>query len=271
MMDVFNTIGIDENYLQLLNIELVAGQNFSHEAETAHKNAFIVNEAFVKHVGWKNPINKEVEFHNGGVVIGVVKDYNYKSLHNKIEPLIMFYNQGGPNNEMLVKIQSESDVDLIKKTWRKHAGNNPLYFSFLDQTFDKQYQQEKATMTMFFLFSLLVILLTCLGLFGLSSLITKQRVKEIGIRKVLGGTEIDIIYVLLKDIVILMLISIFIAAPVAKYGIEVWQRDFAYQAHIGAAIYVLAWSMTLAATLFTALYHTFNAVKTNPVLALRHE
>jgi putative ABC transport system permease protein len=134
-----------------------------------------------------------------------------------------------------------------------------------------QYQQEKATMTMFFMFSILIIVITCLGLFGLSSLITKQRVKEIGIRKVLGGTEVNIIYVLLKDVVILLFVSIFIAAPLAKYGIETWQRDFAYQALIGVSIYVLAWCVTLATTLFTAFYHTFNAIKTNPALALRHE
>jgi putative ABC transport system permease protein len=172
---------------------------------------------------------------------------------------------------MLVKIQSESDLDLIKKTWKKHAGKNPFYFTFLDQSFDKQYQQEKATMTMFFLFSLLVIVLTCLGLFGLSSLITKQRVKEIGIRKVLGGTEVNIIYVLLKDIVILLCVSIFVAAPIARYGISVWQRDFSYQVHVGLTIYVLAWALTLATTLLTAFYHTFNAIKTNPAIALRHE
>lgn len=270
-IDVFNSIGIDENYLQLLGIELVAGQNFNHQLGTAHKNAFIVNEALVRHVGWKDPINKTLGFHNGGVVIGVVKDYNYKSLHNKIEPLIMHYNQGGPNNEMLVKIQSEKDLNLIEKVWTKHAGKNPLYFSFLDQSFDRQYQQEKATMTIFLMFSILVIILTCLGLLGLSSLITRQRIKEIGIRKVLGGTEVNIVYVLLRDIVILLFVSIFVAAPIAQYGIEVWQRDFTYQAQIGVTIYLLAWAVTLAATLLTAFYHTFNAVRTNPALALKHE
>jgi putative ABC transport system permease protein len=271
VIDVFNSIGIDENYLSLLGIELIAGKNFDREPGTTNKNAFIVNEAFVKYVGWKDPINKEVGLHNGGIVIGVVKDYNYKSLHNKIEPLIMHYNMGGPNNEMLVKIQSESDLDLIGKVWKKHFEKNPLYFTFLNQSFDMQYQQEKATMAMFFMFSVLVIILTCLGLFGLSSLITRQRVKEIGIRKILGGTEANIIYVLLKDIVILLCLSIFVAVPIAQYGIGAWQTDFTYQARIGVTIYVLAWALTLGITLLTTFYHTFNAVRINPAIALKHE
>jgi len=269
--DVFNSIGIDENYLELLGIQLVAGRNFSFEEGTAHKNAFIVNEAFVKHVGWKDPINKKVEFHNGGVVIGVVKNYNYKSLHNKVEPLIMHYNIGGHNNEMLVKISLKSDLELIEKTWKRHTSTDPLQFSFLDQSFNRQYRQEKATMTLFLLFTVLVIILTCLGLFGLSSLIAKQRVKEIGIRKVLGGTTINIVYVLLKDIIVLLFISIFIAAPIAHYGISLWQRDFAYQADIGISMYLLAWVLTLSTTLLTAVYHTFRAVRTNPAVAIRQE
>jgi putative ABC transport system permease protein len=271
MMDVFNLMAIDEDYLQLLNIELVAGKNFSHESKTSNRNAFIVNEAFVKHVGWKDAINKEVKLHNGGVVIGVVKDYNYKSLHNKIEPLILFYNQGGPNNEMLIKIESEKDLDLIEKTWNKYAGKHPLSFSFLDQSFDKQYQQESGTMKLFLIFSLLVIVLTCLGLFGLSSLVANQRVKEIGIRKVLGAPEHNLVFVLLKDIVVLLLISIFIAAPVAKYGVDLWQQDFAYRAYIGVTIYALAWSVALCTTLFTTFFHTFRTIRTNPALSLRHD
>jgi putative ABC transport system permease protein len=266
-VDVFNSISIDENYLQLLGIELAAGQNFSAESIATNKNSFIVNEAFVRHVGWKDPINKKLGFHNGGVVIGVVKDYNYRSLHNRIEPLILYYNQGGPNNEMLVKIQSEDDLHLIEKALSKHAGKTPFIFSFLDQDFDRQYQQEKATMTIFVVFSTLAVILTCLGLFGLSSLITKQRIREIGIRKVLGGTEVNIIYVLLKDVVVLLFASIFIAAPIAKYGVEVWQRDFSYQAHPGVVIYGLAWGIALA----TTFYHTFHAVRTNPAVALRHD
>jgi putative ABC transport system permease protein len=269
IVDVFNSIGIDENYLPLLDIKLVAGENFS--SASAKSDAFIVNEAFVKHVGWKDPIGKRLGFHNGGAVIGVVKDYNYKSLHNKIEPLIMYYNKGGPNNEMLVKIQSEKDLDLIENLWAKHAGKSPFYFSFLDQSFDRQYQQEKATMTIFLVFSALAIVLTCLGLFGLSSLITKQRVREIAIRKVLGSTDVNIIYILLKDIVALLLVSIFIAAPIAEFGIGVWQRDFTYQANMGITIYALAWAVTLVSTLLTAFYHTFSAVRTNPALALKHD
>jgi putative ABC transport system permease protein len=271
IMDVFNTISIDENYFEVLGIELVSGRNFNPLIKGDHKNAFIVNEAFLKHAGWTDATNKKLGFHNGGVIIGVVKNYNYKSLHSEIEPLIMYYNQGGQNNEMLVKIQSESDLDVIEKTWRTHAGKNPFSFSFLDQNFDNQYQQEQATMTMFFLFSVLVIALTCLGLFGLSSLITKQRVREIGIRKVLGGNEVNIVYVLLKDVVVLLFFSIFIAAPIARYGIALWQREFSYQAEIGFMIYISAWCLTLATTLFTAFYHTFSAARTNPVLALRQE
>jgi putative ABC transport system permease protein len=271
IMDVFNVISVDENYFDLLNIRVMQGRNFDQFIEGDMRHSVIVNEAFVRQMGWKDPINKRIEFHGESKVIGVVKDYNYKSLHNKIEPLIIHYNIGGPNNEMLVKISSSSDIEIIRKTWKKYSDDRLFQFTFLDNRFNEQYQQENATMTLFFLFSMLVIMLTCLGLFGLSSLVTKQRIREIGIRKVLGGTEINIIYVLLKDTVILLFLSIFIAAPLAKYAIGIWQNEFKYQAQIGVLVYFLAWTLALLTTLLTAFYHTFKAVNTNPALALRDQ
>ncbi len=270
-MEFFNTIGVDEDYFDLLKIELLEGRNFNPEILEDLRHSFIVNEAFIRHVGWNTAVDKEIELHGPGKIIGVVKDYNYKSLHNTVEPLIMHYNIGGPNNEMLVKVNSLEDIDIVRETWRKVVGKSVFNFSFLDNNFNRQYQQEQAVMTMFFLFSLLVVALTCLGLFGLSSLITKQRIKEIGIRKVLGGNEISIIYILLKDIVFLLFISVFIAAPVAYYGIDQWLKGFAYQANIGVAIYVAAWVLTLFTTIATAFYHTHKGVNTNPAISLRHE
>jgi putative ABC transport system permease protein len=235
------------------------------------KHAFIVNESFVRHMGWTQAIDKKLEFHGRGKVIGVVRDFNYRSLHNAVEPLILHYNVGGPDNEMLVKVSSLSDIDVLKDVWKKVSGGAPLYFSFLDSNYDKQYKQEHGVMTMFFLFSILVIILTCQGLFGLSSLITRQRIKEIGIRKVLGGNELSIIYVLLKDTLILLAISLVVAAPVAYFGIDRWLREFAYQTSIGVEIYLGAWVITVITTVATAYYHTHKGVNTNPAISLRHD
>jgi putative ABC transport system permease protein len=270
-MDVFNTIGIDEHYFEVLSIKLLEGRNFNPDIPDDARHAFIVNEAFVRRMGWKTAIDKKLELHGSGKVIGVVKDFNYKSLHNVVEPLIMHYNLGGPNNEMLVKISAMSDVEVLKKVWRKVVGNEALDYSFLDSNFGKQYSQEQTVMAMFLVFSLLAIAQTCQGLFGLSSLITRQRLKEIGIRKVLGGTERNIIYHLLKDILVLLLVSLFLALPLAYYGIDQWIRDFAYRAVIGIWHYGAAWLLTVICTVLTAFYHTHKGVNVNPAVSLRYE
>lgn len=269
--DFFNSIAVDEDYIDLLKIEFLDGRNFNRNIQEDTRTSFIVNEAFVKHLGWKVAVDKKIDFHGQGKIIGVVKDYNYKSLHNVVEPLIMYYNIGGPDNEMLVKVNSSEDIEVVKATWEKVIGHSAMDFSFLDNNFNEQYKQEQAAMTMFFLFSILVIVLTCLGLFGLSSMITKQRIKEIGIRKVLGGNEVSIVYVLLKDIVLMLLISLLIAAPVAYFGIDQWIRGFAYQANIGILLYISAWGLTLFTTVATAFYHVHKGVNTNPAISLRHD
>ena len=269
--EFMNIIAVDENYFDLLKIDIIQGRNFDPKKEGDAKTAYIVNESFVKYMGWNEAIGQTINLHGEGTIIGVVRDYHYRSLHNPIEPLILQYNIGGPNNDLLLSISDISDLELIKEIWKEQADKRPLFFSFLDVTFNKQYQQEEATMTLFFLFSVFVIALTCIGLFGLSSMITKQRIKEIGIRKVLGGRAIDIIYILLKDIVILLFFSLIIAAPLAGWGITIWLRDFAYKIPVGLSTYILAWLVALFTAVATAFYHTFKAVNTNPTIALRHE
>jgi len=269
--EFMNIISVDENYFDLLKINVIEGRNFEPDRLADSKGAYIVNESFVKYMGWQDAAGRKINIHGAGMIIGVVKDHHYKSLHNPIEPLIYQYNLGGPNNDLLLSISDISDLDVVKEEWRKHAGKRPFNFSFLDTTFNKQYQQEEATMTLFFLFSVLVILLTCIGLFGLSSLVTKQRVKEIGIRKILGGKPIEIIYLLLKDIVILLVFGLIIATPLASWGISIWLRDFTVKMPGDISTYILAWLVALGTTVFTASFHTYKAINTNPAIALRHE
>jgi putative ABC transport system permease protein len=270
--EFFNLIHIDQNYFDLLKIELALGRAFDPSRENDGKYSLVVNESFVQYMEWDDPIGKKIDFHGRECqVIGVVKDYHYKSLHSKIEPLVFAYNFGGANNQMLLSITEPNDLDVIKKIWKKQTEDLPFYFSFIDLMFNQQYRQEEATMTLFFLFSALVILLTCIGLFGLSSMITKQRVKEIGIRKILGGDMTSIIYVLLRNTMILLVISVFIAAPIANYGIKIWMRDFTYQTQIGMFTYIFAWLIVFVTAILTAFYHTVRVVNANPVIALRNE
>lgn len=146
--EFMNIIGVDENYFDALKIEIKKGRNFDPMQGDA-KTAFIVNESFVRHMGWNDPVGRTIDLHGKGTIIGVVGDYHYRSLHNPIEPLVLHYNVGGPNNDLLLLISDISDLDLIKRVWSEHAEKRPLFFSFLDESFNKQYQQEESTMTLF--------------------------------------------------------------------------------------------------------------------------
>ncbi|MEJ7646053.1 MAG: FtsX-like permease family protein [Chryseolinea sp.] len=266
-----NIIAIDENYFDLLKIKVLEGRNFDPGRVGDAKSSYIVNESFVKYMGWENAVGRKIDMHGEGSIIGIVRDYHYRSLHNPIEPLMFEFNIGGPNNDLLLSISDIDDLEVIKEVWKRHADKRPISFSFLDTTFNRQYQQEEATMTLFFLFSILVVLLTCIGLFGLSSLITKQRIREIGIRKILGGKPIQIIYILLKDIVILLFLGLIVATPLASWGLSIWLRSFTQKMPADISTYIIAWVVALLTTVVTAFYHTYKAVNTNPAISLKYK
>jgi len=272
-----NVINVGYHYLNLMDIKLVAGRNFSEDMPTDKDHAYIINEAAAKEFGWVEPIGKEIRFNakdsTSGKVIGVIKDYNYKSLHTKVEPLVLYL---WPNNGYLLarintSVNLSSTLKDIEQVWQKYYPDYPMEHHFLDESFQQQYRAEEKMLTIFGYFAGLTILIACLGLFGLASFTAEQRNKEIGIRKVLGSSVSGIVILLSKNFALLVLIAIMLAIPIAWYGMNKWLQDFAYRVELSWWIFALAGLVAMAIALLTVSYQALKAAVADPVKALRTE
>jgi len=265
-----NYFFIDPDFLPLLQIQLKAGRNLSDSLALDKKTAFLVNEAFAAKMGWSNAIGQSLEgFGKKGSVVGVVKNFYYQSMHNVVEPLIMVYREKFIQT-VIVKIQPK-DVPVIADIWKAHYPGEPVAFSYMDESYQAQYARDRLTMKLFTFFTSLAIIISCLGLYGLVSLITIQRSKEIGIRKVLGASLQQLISLLTKDFMGLVLIASLIALPAAGIAMHQWLTNYAY--HISLTWWMFA--LPLVAILFIALavigQQVVKASLANPVIALRSE
>ncbi|MBF9252760.1 ABC transporter permease [Pontibacter sp. 172403-2] len=271
-----NTIWVDYDYFDLMGIPVKKGRNFSKDMPTDLDNGFIINEAAAKALGWTdNPIGKRIGGSDttSGRVIGMTEDFNYKSLHSQIEPLVIML---APENSgsLLARISPghfSETMTYVESTWQRLAPTHPLDYTFLDDSFNQQYRAEEKMLTIFGYFAGLTILIACMGLFGLASFMAEQRTKEIGIRKVLGSSVSDIVLLLTKDFALLVLVAIVLACPIAWYGMDKWLQDFAYRTQISAWIFILSGLAALALAILTVSYKATRAALTDPVLALRSE
>ncbi|MDB5223546.1 MAG: FtsX-like permease family protein, partial [Chitinophagaceae bacterium] len=222
--------GIDEHYLDALNIPVMKGRNFLNLADTLH--SIMVNEAMVKHFGWDEPLGKRVKFpgdtsSNYLEVVGVVKDFNQKSLYNPIAPLLFFY---GPNSNIIqLKINTsniKATIAKVESSWKKYFPQLPFEYKFLDEDFNSQYVADQKRGKIFAAFSILTIIITFLGLLGLTAFTTQQKQKEISIRRVMGASIIQVITMITKNYLWLALIAVLIAFPVAYYFMNRWLQIF---------------------------------------------
>jgi putative ABC transport system permease protein len=271
---------VDADYIPTLDIQLVKGRNFS--AGDADKySAAIVNETLAKELGWKDAIGKRVRFEYGDkeqaerIVVGVVKDFHTYSLQHKVQPIVLLM-PPAPSMEdnLYVKINTQKTKDAlayIENVYKQFDKSNPIEFNFLDQNFAKQYAAEQKQEQLSLVFTMLAIFIACLGLFGLVAFTAQQRVKEIGVRKVLGATVASITVMLGKDFIKLVGISILIGAPIAWYAMSRWLNDFAYRINIGWAVFVIAGLIALFIALVTVGFHAIRAAMANPVKSLRNE
>ncbi|MBC5992679.1 ABC transporter permease [Pontibacter cellulosilyticus] len=270
-----NTIFVDYEFLDLMDINLKAGRNFSKEIATDQENGFILNEAAANVLGWADPIGKRIGFSDttAGRVVGVVKDFNYTSLHSPIEPLVIML--APQNNGYLMARVSPNGIteamDHMQETWSKFAPSHPMDYFFLDESFNKQYRAEEKMLTIFGYFSLLTIIIACMGLFGLASFTAEQRTREIGIRKVLGSSVSGIVMLLTKDFALLVMVAIVLASPIAWYGMQQWLQDFAYRTPISAWVFVASGLVALCLAIVTVSFKAARAAMTDPVKALRTE
>jgi putative ABC transport system permease protein len=269
---------VDDRYLPTFQMQLMNGRNFSPLHPT-DSTAVIINEAAAKMYGGKDPVNKPLymltdltgtlaTYH----VIGVIKDFNFSSLHDQVKPLVLNLQQ---NNQSMAVRMSTNDlpglISQIRSRWKSMTAAQPLSYYFLDEEFNKQYSADQRMGSLFLVFSILAIVIACLGLFGLVTFAAEQRVKEIGIRKVLGAAVSNIFVLLSKDLVKLLLLSIAIASPIAWWAMNTWLQDFAYRTSIGWWMFAAVGGICLLIAIITISFQAIKAAVASPVKSLRSE
>jgi putative ABC transport system permease protein len=273
---------VDPHYIPTMNMEITQGRNFSTDFSTDSTESVIINQATAIKFGWDNPIGKTFRLPNlpGDegeelivTVIGVVKDFHIASLHQKIEPQLIFYDLSSINH-ISIRLAPENithTIELLKEQWKRISPDRPFDFFFMDESFDSQYRAEERLGKISLYFSLLAILIASLGLLGLSSYTTERRTKEIGVRKVLGATEARIVLLLSREIVRWVLLANIIAIPVAYWLADRWLGSFAYRIDLGWTIFVLAGLVALSIAVITVSFQSVRAALANPVDSLRYE
>jgi putative ABC transport system permease protein len=270
---------IDYDYIQTLGMEIVKGRNFSRAFGT-DSNAIIINEATAALLGYPEPVGHKVytikDFNDNTMVpytiIGVVKNFHYESLKKEIGPLSFLLKRSTGLASFKVSTDNiKTLVGQIERKWKAMAPSLPFSYQFLDESFDQMYREEQRVGKIAFTFALLAIFIACLGLFGLAAFIAEARVKEIGIRKVLGANVSNIVNMLSKDFAKLVLISAVFAFPVAWWVMNYWLKDFAFRVNIGWWVFALAGVIALIIALFTVSFQAIKAALANPVKSLRSE
>jgi putative ABC transport system permease protein len=266
---------VDEDYIKTLGIKLISGRNFSNQM-ASDSAAILVNEAFVRKFGQKEPLNKTVYRDTYGIqpyhIIGVVKDFHYSSLRDEIKPLAFYYSEDRGSITARVKTANlPTLMSQIKNRWKDLSPNNAFIYSFMDQDFDATYRSEQRVGTIFIVFTSLAIAIACLGLFGLAAYAAEQRNKEIGVRKVLGANVSTIVSMLSMDFIKLVLISILIASPLAWWAMNKWLQGFAYRQNIQWWVIAGAGIVAVLIAFVTISFQSIRAAIANPVDSLRSE
>jgi putative ABC transport system permease protein len=272
---------VNDDYIQSLGFRLLNGRSFSKDFK-ADSNGIILNETAVQKLGYTvaNAVGKKIKYDVNGFkgnmqVVGVVKDFNYESLHNKILPAGFTTGIFGNKYGFLIANLSSHDykkiLNKVNATWASLHPGVPFEYSFLDQDFQRNYEKEQRTSGIVSCFTIIAILIACLGLFGLSAFSAEQRVKEIGIRKVLGASASQLASLLSKDFIGLVAIAVLIASPLAWWAMNKWLQSFEYRIHISWWIFVLAGCTAMMIAVLTVSFQAIKAAIANPVKSLRTE
>jgi putative ABC transport system permease protein len=270
------TIVIDPEFLPTYSIDLVAGRNFSKAIPTDDSLAFIVNEAAARAFGWSNlqhHIDEDFHYNDiNGKLIGIVRDFHFESLHQTIVPMI-FLQRSNNYNVLSVRLSTnfQEGLTYMENQWKSFLPARPFNYTFLSQRYHDLYQAEEKQSQLFTTFSAIAIFIAGLGLFGLATFNTLQRIKEIGIRKVLGASVPGILALLSKEIIMLMGLSNLMAWPVAWYLMDRWLKTFAYHTDIDILLFVVAAVSAIVLALITISVQIIKAALSNPASTLRYE
>ena len=274
-----NILAVDYDFIHLYGIEVLAGRAFARDFETDASEGYLLNEAAVRELGWTSPeeaVGKEFRCCGTGPfgqVLGVVKDFHYLSPHQTIAPAVLIVRPSW-FNYLSVRIRTADVpgvVGALQRIWQDRVPGRPFDYFFLDEDYDRQYRSEQQLGTITGVFSLLAMLVACLGLLGLASYMAEQRTKEIGVRKALGASATSIVVLLSKTFTRLVVLAFVVAVPIAYFAMSRWLQDFAYRIEMGVGLFVLAGLTALLIALITVSYQAIKAALNSPVESLRYE
>jgi putative ABC transport system permease protein len=265
---------VDHDFTETLGIKILQGRDFQQDMPSDTLTGVVVNETFVKRMGWAEPVGKKVTLGNfiNGRVIGVMRDYHQTGMYNGVESLLLIYRP--LNNIIYVKLsgtETAKTLSFIESKWKEIFPDQPFVYQYLTERFKGQFQADEKRGLIFTLFTILAILIACLGLFGLASYMVEQRTKEIGIRKVFGANESTILGLISKDFLLLVLIGIIIAVPIAYLFMSKWLENYVYRTNIGIPLLLMAAGLTILITFVTISYKAYQASIMNPAQALKTE
>ncbi|HYF33515.1 MAG TPA: FtsX-like permease family protein [Chitinophagaceae bacterium] len=279
-----NALPVDEDFIKTMNISIIAGSDYTYsdvlQLDTSNggqniRYNFMLNESAVKALGWKpeEAIGKSIAKGAPGTIKAVIKDFHFRSFHNPITPLVVFLDYRMPQ-KIFVKIAGDNipaTLQQLEASWKQRVAHRPFEYHFLDEDYEALYKTEQRTAGIFSTFSLLAIVLACLGLFGLTAYAVVQRTKEIGIRKILGATIPNIVSLLSKDFLLLVIVAIVVASPLAWFAANRWLQDFTYRVNIQWWVFAVAGIIALGIALLTISFQAVKAAMSNPVKSLRTE
>jgi putative ABC transport system permease protein len=267
---------VDHDFVDALGIKIINGRDFQQDMPSDTLTGVVVNETLANRMGWSDAIGKKVELGNRGVidarVIGVMKDYHLTGMYNEIESLMLIYRER--NNIIYVKLSgnnTEQTMSFIENKWKEVFPDQPFSYTFLSERFNRQFEADEKRGLIFTMFTILAILIACLGLFGLASYMVEHRTKEIGIRKVFGADEGVIVRLISKEFLLLIAVSIVIAIPLAYYFMSNWLENYVYRTKIGVPLLLLAAILTIVITFITISYKAYQASIMNPARSLKTE
>lgn len=285
----WNLYSVDYDFLEVLGIEMIAGRRFSREMTADEGGAYLINETAWRAAqdllgtDWNDPVGKQIDRYfrvqsewilgKPGMIIGVVPDFHYQSLHHRIAPMVLQLSPGN-RDHFVLRLHTDdmaSTLAHLEGTWQRFVPERPFEYYFLDAAFAKLYAAEQRIALLVSLFAGLALFIACLGLFGLAAFTVEQRTKEIGIRKALGASLANLTLLLSKEFLLLVLIALVVAIPAAFLGVRTWLDTFAYHINLGPRLFLISGGLALSIALLSVSYYTLKAARTDPVQALRYE
>lgn len=276
-MWIVSALSVDQNFFHTMGIEMASGRNYSEEFGSDEDEAIIINETMQEQLGWDDPVGRKLFVGGERTIVGVVKDFHFANMRHKIEPLTIFYNPG-PAGNLNLKVHGNNareTIAFLEEAWNAQFVGYPFEYQFFDQEFDQIFESDQRFSVLVNGFASLSIVLSCLGLFGLSTFTAEQRRKEIGVRKVLGSTVLQVVTLLMKEFILLIAIASILSWPLSYWVLDNWLSDFQYRIDLlnlsNMLMFGLATLVALAISMIAIGYKSLGAAMANPVHSLRDE